>query len=395
MLIRSGRGIPASEITPKSVYANRREFLAAAGITALGLAFPPKAAHAANRYPDLVKSPFSTTEKPTPYQDVTHYNNFYEFGTSKEEPATRARNLKTSPWTVSVEGEVGKPKRYGLDELLKLAPLEERIYRHRCVEAWSIVVPWIGFPLNALIKQVEPTSKARFVAFESFYDPRQMLSSLAAGGPASPGRPRREEDAPHPVSLYGESKLAGERAVRDLAGRLGASIVRPPIVYGPGDREFVPMLARMARLGLVLTAGRDERRYSVLHVEDLCQGLLAVAERGSRVEPGGSAGIYYLDDGAEHRWEDIGRAACAALGRRAVELRLPMFFTVLAAARSAVAASLSRKPAMLSFDKLKEVRQATWTCSSERARREIGYEPRVPLETGMRQALSWFCSPAH
>lgn len=247
------------------------------------------------------------------------------------------------------------------------------------------------FPTNA-----EATRRVAEACAQVSSPPRLVyLSSIAAAGPSAPGRPCREEDAPHPVSLYGESKLAGERAVRDLAGRLGASIVRPPIVYGPGDREFVPMLARMARLGLVLTAGRDERRYSVLHVEDLCQGLLAVAERGSRVEPGGSAGIYYLDDGAEHRWEDIGRAACAALGRRAVELRLPMFFTVLAAARSAVAASLSRKPAMLSFDKLKEVRQATWTCSSERARREIGYEPRVPLETGMRQALSWFCSPAH
>jgi len=247
------------------------------------------------------------------------------------------------------------------------------------------------FPVNA-----EATRRVAEACARASSPPRLIyLSSLAAGGPASPGRPRREEDAPHPVSLYGESKLAGERAVRELAGRLHASIVRPPIVYGPGDREFVPMVARMARLGLVLQAGQDERRYSVLHVEDLCRGLLAVAERGSRVEPEGSGGIYYLDDGAEHRWEDIGRAACTALGRRAVELRLPMFFAVLAAARGAVAASLSRKPAMLSFDKLKEVRQATWTCSSERARREVGYEPRVPLETGMRQALSWFCGPPH
>jgi len=216
------------------------------------------------------------------------------------------------------------------------------------------------------------------------------VSSIAAAGPAAPGRPRREEDAPAPVSAYGESKLAGEEAVRALSHRLRATIVRPPIVYGPGDREFVPVLARMARLGLVVQAGRAERRYSVVHVDDLCQGLLAAAERGRPVEREGSAGIYFVDDGAEHRWADIGRAACAAAGRRARELRLPMFLGMLGALRGAVAASISRRPAMLSFDKLKEIRQAAWTCSSERARRELGYAPQVPLDEGLTQAISSF-----
>ena len=105
---------------------------------------------------------------------MTHYNNFYEFGTGKNEPARNAQNFKTSPWTVSVEGDVAKPRKFALDEILKLAPLEERIYRHRCVEAWSIVVPWIGYSLSALLKQVQPTAKAKYVAFESYCDPKQM-----------------------------------------------------------------------------------------------------------------------------------------------------------------------------------------------------------------------------
>ena len=106
--------------------------------------------------------------------DVTHYNNFYEFGTSKDDPAKNAQNFKTSPWQVTVEGEVKKKRVFQVEEIAKMAALEERIYRHRCVEGWSIVVPWLGFPLNTLIKQVEPTPKAKYVAFETLYDPKQM-----------------------------------------------------------------------------------------------------------------------------------------------------------------------------------------------------------------------------
>jgi len=107
-------------------------------------------------------------EKLTPYSIVTGYNNFYEFGTDKEQPVRLARDFRTSPWTIRLEGDVAKPKTLDLDTVLKLAPLEERIYRHRCVEGWSIVVPWIGFPLSALLKQAEPTGKAKYVALESF-----------------------------------------------------------------------------------------------------------------------------------------------------------------------------------------------------------------------------------
>src|SRR5439155_1636509 len=112
--------------------------------------------------------------KENSYEDVTHYNNFYEFGTEKSDPAKNAKNFTTSNWMVSVEGEVAKPHKFTMDEILKLAPLEERIYRHRCVEAWSIVVPWIGYSLSALLQQVQPTAKAKYVAFESFWDTKQM-----------------------------------------------------------------------------------------------------------------------------------------------------------------------------------------------------------------------------
>src|SRR5206468_1582299 len=138
------------------------------------LLIPGAAAVRAAKLDVAVKSPFSTSEKQTPYKDVTTYNNFYEFGTGKDQPSQLAKNFKTSPWHIKVEGQVAKPRVFDMDEILKIAPLEERIYRHRCVEAWSIVVPWIGFPLSALLKQVEPKSNAKYVAFESYYNPGQM-----------------------------------------------------------------------------------------------------------------------------------------------------------------------------------------------------------------------------
>src|SRR5713101_9238095 len=161
MLIRKFPELTYADITPKSVYLDRRKFLRAMGIvgataaTGKGLfelALPSQSAFAATKLTGLVKSPFSTTEKQNTYDDVTHYNNFYEFGTDKGDPAKNSQNFKTSPWTVSVEGEVGKPRKFSMDEILKLAPLEERIYRHRCVERWSIVVPWIGFSFSTLAK---------------------------------------------------------------------------------------------------------------------------------------------------------------------------------------------------------------------------------------------------
>jgi nucleoside-diphosphate-sugar epimerase len=215
------------------------------------------------------------------------------------------------------------------------------------------------------------------------------VSSLAAAGPSTPGRPRTEDDGPAPVSDYGRSKLEGERAVRDVSSTVEASIVRPPIVYGPRDRELVPPLVRMARLGLGLRAGFQEKRYSVVHVRDLCEGILQVADRGQRVAPSGAVGIYFLDDGAEHGWDAIVDAAAAALGRRACVVPLPEAASLVVAAAATLSAAVTGRPAMLSFDKIREIRQAAWTCSSERARREVGYTPQVGLAEGMREAVAW------
>ena len=149
----------------------------------------------------LLAAAFSTNEKQTPFQDVTHYNNYYEFGTAKNQPAELAQKLKTSPWTVSVEGECAKPAKYSIDELRSVAPREERVYRHRCVERWSIVVPWNGYPLAELIKRVEPTAKAKYVAFESFYDRRIMLNEFSAGISFPYVEGLRMDEAMHPLTL--------------------------------------------------------------------------------------------------------------------------------------------------------------------------------------------------
>ena len=129
---------------------------------------------------NVKKATESLPDQLTPYKDITSYNNFYEFGTSKEDPARNAGSLKTRPWTITVEGEVNKPKVFDIEELLKLAPLEERVYRLRCVEAWSMVIPWVGYSLAELLKRVEPTGNAKFVEFISLEDPKQMPGQRSA-----------------------------------------------------------------------------------------------------------------------------------------------------------------------------------------------------------------------
>jgi len=183
MLLQRKPELTYADVTPKEIYLNRRKFLKAMGIAGaaafagkelLDLSAPSQIAYAGVNFPNLVKSPFSTTEPQTSFEAVTHYNNFYEFGVDKDQPAENAQKFRTSPWTVSVEGEVKTKRKFTMDEILKLAPLEERIYRHRCVEGWSIVVPWIGFSFNTIAKLVQPTEKAKFVAFESYWDLGQM-----------------------------------------------------------------------------------------------------------------------------------------------------------------------------------------------------------------------------
>ncbi len=195
-----------SDVTPKSVYISRRKLLAAGAALAGAGSLPLRAG---TKLEPAVRGHFSTSEKQTPFEAVSHYNNFYEFGSGKEQPAMLAQRMRTRPWTVSVEGAVKTPKTYDIDAIMRMAPLEERIYRHRCVEAWSIVVPWIGIPLNVLIKQVEPTSNARFVAFQSFYDAAQMPAARWAGIPFPYVEGLRLDEAMNPLTLlafgmYGE-----------------------------------------------------------------------------------------------------------------------------------------------------------------------------------------------
>lgn len=217
-----------------------------------------------------------------------------------------------------------------------------------------------------------------------------LVSSLAAAGPASAGRPRREEDPPAPVSAYGRSKLEAEGEARALAGRLEATVVRPPVVYGPRDRELLPGLFRAARLGVVPKPGFGDKRYSLVHVEDLAAGILAALERGRRLSSSGSEGIYFLADGAEHRWEAVARAAAEAMGSRARVVPLPEAASWLLAAGASLLSQVTRRPAMLSLDKMSEIRQAAWTCAVDRAAAELGFAPRWPLREGMRQSAEWF-----
>ncbi|HZY02416.1 MAG TPA: NAD-dependent epimerase/dehydratase family protein [Anaeromyxobacteraceae bacterium] len=223
--------------------------------------------------------------------------------------------------------------------------------------------------------------------------PRPVLvfvSSLSAAGPSRPERARREEDPPAPVSHYGRSKLEGEGALRALSDRLEATVVRPPITYGPRDRETLPPLFRMARLGLALKCGLGARVYSLVHVDDLADGILAAAVRGRRLEPRGDQGLYYLSDGGVHGWAEVCRAAAEALGSRVAVLTVPGAASLAVALGCALAAEVTRRPAFLAFDKMREIRCRAWTCAIDRARRELQYAPRLPLPEGLRRSAAWF-----
>ena len=204
MLIRKASDLHYRDITPKSVYLNRRSFLA-------GLPVALAAGRELLAAPKLsaLKSPLSTAEKQNTFDEVSQYNNYYEFGTRKDQPAQLAKNFKTTPWSVNVDGECDKPRKFTMDELMKLAPIEERIYRHRCVEGWSIVVPWAGYSLKELLNAVKPNPKAKFVAFETFYDPAQMPQGKYSGLQLPYLEGLRLDEAMHPlamltVGMYGE-----------------------------------------------------------------------------------------------------------------------------------------------------------------------------------------------
>jgi sulfoxide reductase catalytic subunit YedY len=230
MLIKKAPDVRESEVTPHQLYVKRREFLRAAGVAAAAAGasgvvgsslFGSDGEHletvdsaaqnpSAQKLENVRKSPLSTTdEKLNSYKDITTYNNFYEFGLDKGDPARNAHSLKTRPWSIVVEGQCAKPGTYNIEDILKWFPLEERIYRLRCVEAWSMVIPWIGFPLADFVKRFEPTSKAKFVEFKTLLDMRQMPGQTEPllRWPYTEGL--RMDEALHPLSilavgLYGE-----------------------------------------------------------------------------------------------------------------------------------------------------------------------------------------------
>jgi methionine sulfoxide reductase catalytic subunit len=237
MLIKKTEDIRSSEITPRNLYLNRRKFLSGAAVAGAAVATgfglrevvsPSLKASAGTKIDGIQKSPLSTTEAITPSRDVTNYNNYYEFSTDKDGPAKLAQNFRTRPWKVKIEGHVEKKQELDVDAIIKMAPPEERIYRHRCVEGWSIVVPWVGFSLSELIKRVNPTSKAKFVEFTTLLDPGQMPGQRrqVLDWPYVEGL--RMDEAMHPLTLlcfgmYGE----------DLPNQDGAPIrIVVPWKYG-------------------------------------------------------------------------------------------------------------------------------------------------------------------
>ena len=219
MRIRKPSDIPPSEITPKDLWLRRRDLIGAAaaglGLTAAGALFgvalprPASAGAQEAKLPRVVPGPFGTDERPTSLGDITGYNNFYEFGTDKEDPARNAGAFQSRPWSVKVDGACEAPGEIGIEDILAGFVQEERVYRMRCVEAWSMVIPWVGFPLGDLLKRFKPSSQAKYVAFETLYDPKRM-----------PGQGRdvldwpyreglRMDEAMHPLTilatgLYGE-----------------------------------------------------------------------------------------------------------------------------------------------------------------------------------------------
>ncbi|MFQ5995149.1 MAG: protein-methionine-sulfoxide reductase catalytic subunit MsrP [Acidiferrobacterales bacterium] len=211
LLIKQAPDIKASEITAEELFHQRRRFLQTAAVAAAaGLMGPslflPGSARAGEKLQGVRKSAYKVDDKLTPYEHITSYNNFYEFGSDKRSPAKYAPKMKTRPWTVAVEGECNKPGVYDIDDLIKPHALEERIYRLRCVEAWSMVVPWVGFPLGDVLKRFEPNSRAKYVQFVTLHDPEQMPGQspgLFGGGLNWPYREGlRIDEAMNPLSIF-------------------------------------------------------------------------------------------------------------------------------------------------------------------------------------------------
>jgi sulfoxide reductase catalytic subunit YedY len=213
MIIKRAADVRSSEITDEQLYLRRRDFMKAAAIPAVaafaGLAPAPALGYGQDALPNVRKGVVTLDEALTPWADVTTYNNFYEFGTDKSDPARNAKNFRTKPWTVNIEGLANKPGDYHFEDLVAPHALEERVYRLRCVEAWSMVIPWVGIPLKDVLTRVEPQGGAKFVAFTTLNDPKQMPGQRVGvlDWPYVEGL--RLDEAMHPlailaVGLYGK-----------------------------------------------------------------------------------------------------------------------------------------------------------------------------------------------
>src|SRR5688500_13176358 len=204
--------IRSSEITPEHLHHDRRDFLKAAGLLGIAAATGATGALVSARTASAAAQGGALKDKLTPFEDVTTYNNYYEFGTDKSEPAENAKGLKTKPWTVRVEGLVSKPASYSIEDFVKPSKLEERVYRMRCVEGWSMVIPWLGFPMSDLINRVQPLASAKFIEFQTLFDPKQMPGQRSGVLPWPYTEALRLDEAMHPlaifaVGLYGKTLL--------------------------------------------------------------------------------------------------------------------------------------------------------------------------------------------
>ena len=261
--------IPEREATPETMVLRRRSFLQAGAAfsaaalfgcgedTAARAATPPPSPLA--KLPNVIPAPegYRTSEAQTRFEDVTSYNNFYEFGTSKEEPAENAHTLRVRPWTLAVEGEVAKPGRLDIDTLLKAYPLEERIYRHRCVEAWSMVVPWVGIPLGDVLKRFAPTSQAKYVAFETLVDEEQMPGQRRGTLDWPYREGLRLDEAMHPLAI-----LAVGMYGHELPSQNGAPLrLVVPWKYGFKSIKSIVTMKLVARMPRTTWNDENAREY--------------------------------------------------------------------------------------------------------------------------------------
>jgi len=213
--------IPSSQITPKDVYLSRRDFIKAAGVIAGSLTLAACGVSPIQANPDVTPSSSQvsdTGEIPNTFDEITHYNNYYEFTTDKEGVARMSGNFKTSPWDVEVSGLVNKPGKYSVDDLIRKFQPEERIYRLRCVEAWSMVIPWVGFPLSKLLAEVEPTSDAKFVRFETIFNPDEMPGQKQPYYPWPYQEGLRMDEAMNDLAILATGLYGGELPAQNGGG---------------------------------------------------------------------------------------------------------------------------------------------------------------------------------